>query len=690
MVSTKFKIPPVFSLSHVKGHEPFNIFTTNKKFVFTIYLQKIMPTDSYVYWWITDYFQEVILNGIAVVSGGQKNVTVTVEPLEAGHYVVDAFAGNEIVSDNFAVVVPYENRPQHLNSNFDSPFAIETSIGITGAWCRGDHYKSLINDFAWAVKYSGVTWVHQRMIWTDAGSLGWSNEPLVAFKKHNLKVLQCFQFVKDAIDINIAAPGDNLPNDLRIAYNMAKKNGGFYSADKDQVHMWEPWNEPEASGFLFTGPGEGADRYAAVLKAMSIGFRDCGMQNPLITNGGFLSRDPTSNSWIKQYQDNLFENEILHYIDVYSFHNHLANVYQKAETDYTKAHYKYYNSDYMFVLRKNTWHIDKHKEMESLTGILMPIWITEAGGGIANSPNGLDLYDKQVAQARYLVTSTVMSLSTGVDKHFWFGGQPGWAENNRPYGNLYWSCFSQNDPRTNHITPYAAYAALAALTEVMGEAIYLGKMLKLPIGTMGYVFKNESDTVLVLWAKENTNVFLDLQKIKGIQTDIMGRKRVASSVSGVFKLHLSADPIYLKIEGTIPVQVYTASNYMRKSPVVKTLTAAQRIVLDQMFPIASRSHDVKLANGYIIQRNEPTQVKVMVYNFNKNISVFGTVIGSVNTSIYSVSMPQTVLIAANSQKTLTFTVMLVGTPAGNSAKLSFTGFFDVGQTTPTVAFFKAN
>ncbi|MCL2140898.1 MAG: hypothetical protein FWH42_04420 [Dehalococcoidia bacterium] len=692
MLSSRLRIPPVFGLSYIKGHEPFNIFTSSKNFVFTIYAQKKMVIDSYVYWKIKNYFQDDVATGIAVIPGGEFSVTVTIEPLEAGHYVVEAFTANEIVSDNFAVVIPYEKRPQYSNPNFDSPFGMDASILINNNWVKhaDSGWQLIIHNFAWAVKLSGVTWVHQRMIWTNEGTLSWAKIPLDAFKENNLKVLQNVQFLQRAINEDKMAPEDKLPNNLRAAYNMAKYYGSIYSADKDQVHMWEPWNEPEASGFLFTGPGEGADRYAAVLKAMSIGFRDCGMSNPLVTMGGLLARDDRSYFTIRPYQDNLFDNEIMYYIDVYNFHNHLANVYRKAETDFTRENYKYYNSDYMLDLSKSISHLNKKKELELLYGVELPAWNTEAGGGIANSPQGLDSYDKQVSQARYLVTSIVRSLSTGVDKHFWFGGQPGASENNHPYRNLYWSCFNPTNPITKQITPYAAYAALSVITEVMGEAIYLGKILNLPINAEGYAFKNGSYTVLVLWAKKDVNVSLDLKKISGVSVDIMGRKKVASSVSGVFELHLSADPIYLKIEGAIPAQKFAASNYTRKLPRAKTLTAFQRVVLDQIFPVSSRSHDVKKAGGYIIQRNTPTLIEVTIYNFNENISISGTVTGSINTNNYSVSAPQNVMVAANSQKTLTFTVSPVGKSTGGIAKLSFIGVFDVGQTTPTVALFKVS
>ena len=691
MVSIQLRTVPDVKLAYVKGREPFNIFTSDKDFVFTVYLQEEIDIDSYVEWKVINYFQEEII-GYSLIPAKEKSVTVNLGHLETGHYVVKTnVPGKSVsISDNFAVVIPYEKRPQCLNPDFDSPFAMDTSILSNNKWCKRDNYKFLVDNFAWAVKLSGVTWVHQRMIWTDAGSLSWANVPLEAFKKNNLKVLQCVQFLQRAMDADKIAPDDKLPNNLRAAYSMAKYYGAIYSADKAQVHMWEPWNEPEASGFLFTGPGEGADRYAAVLKAMSIGFHDCGMSNPFVTMGGLLSRDDKSYFTIRPYQENLFENGIVYYVDIYNFHNHLVNVYPKAETDYTRANYAYYNDDYMFVLEKNLSHFNKKRELELVSGVQIPAWNTEAGGGVANSPDGLDVYDKQIAQARYAVTSIVMSLSTGVDKHFWFGGQPGLPENNHPYKNLYWSCFSPTNPITSQITPYAAYTAIAAITEVMGEAIYLGKILNFPVGAKGYVFKNEVYTVLVLWSKHKANVSLDLQKINGIKTDIMGRKTPVLSVNGVFALYLSADPIYFRVEGNIPTMIYAASNYTRKTPRVKKLTASQKIVLDQFFPIKSRSFNVKKAMGYIIQGDAPTQVKVIVYNFNQDISVTGSVRGAVDINGYSVSAPQNVMVAANSQETLTFTVTSVGAPSAGSAKLSFIGDFNVGQTTPTVALFKVN
>ncbi|MCL1851496.1 MAG: InlB B-repeat-containing protein [Peptococcaceae bacterium] len=672
----------------VKGTKPLNIYTSDDDFNFVIKFPETAARNAGVNWVITDYFERQNDSGTAVIWAGRSEITIHVNPLETGHYVVTVWESDnpdEKISDNFAVVTPYKQRPQYTNPEYDSPFATDTSILLNNTWCRNKAF--LIEDFARAVQLSGVTWVHQRMIWDTPGNVARADRCLSAFEREGLKVLQDVQYMPaDTLKYlpgegeNKAAPGDTLPINLRKAYELAKEYGYTY---RDQVSMWEVWNEQETTGSGFTGPGEGADKYAAFLKAMAIGFHDSGMPDPLVTMGGLVTRGELSSAAIRPYQDNMFENGIMEYIDVYNFHNHLGNINPAAETPASKAAYKYFNEEYMFRLDKNTPHMDKRDELNAG----MPAWVTEAGGGMADSPTGLDTYAKQKAQAQYLVTSTAMSLSTGVDKHFWFGGVPGYIEQNSPYSDVYWSSFSPGNPATGQITPYAAYVAQSVMTEVLGKAIYLGEVADLPEGAYGYAFQNDGDTVLVLWTtKEQDTAHLNLQKASGVQTNIMGGREVVPSADNVFSLALSKSPIYLTIQGSIPAEAYTASNHTRKiMPAAKTFSEAEKIVLSQTFPVESRSHDVKSIQGYIIERDRLTQVEVMVYNFN-NTSITGTVTGSFDIAGYSVSGPtEPFTVAPQSQVKLIYTVTTVGAPAGNAANLSFTGDFNVGQTTPSVA-----
>jgi hypothetical protein len=683
--------PPAEGLMSVAGTKPLNIFASDEVFAFDINIQNAAATAAYVNWKIKGYFEdEPEKSGTAIIPAGQTKVTVRPPGhMDTGHYVAEAWVpgaeGEERVSDNFAVVVPYEQRPQYSNPSFESPFATDTAL----MWYdkpkfdlgqRTPEMTAFINDYARAIRLSGVTWTRERMTWNVGASLSGGSRGYDIYIRDieayaNIKRLMCFIGTpQSAIGQDNRDMGNKLPDDLRAIYDFAVDYGQYYG---NEVGMWEIWNEQENE----LGPGEGADKYAAFLKAASIGFHDAGVP---VTMGGML-RHKTNAAWTL-YHDTMFENGITGYVEAYNFHTHQNNADPDQETEETRAKPTFNGN--VFPEERNRDHIDLKNSLPG--GAALPAWVTEAGGGIANSPDGLDVYSKQRAQARYLVTSAATSLSTGVDKHFWFYGhetEP--AEYQDPYENIYWGFFSSYNTLTKQMTPYAAYAAQAAMTEAMGEAVYLGEVNlsadAITAGAKGYVFRDGSDTVLILWATDNVNVPLNLQKPNGTKTDMMGKKEALPSINNVFELQLGPDPIYLRVTGEIPAGEYTAAEHERVGIDLKPLMPAQRIVLDQTFRAESR--DRSRAQGYFIRPNAETPVEVTIYNFN-DFEINGIVSGSFGDAAgYDVSGPQNVTIAANSQITKNFTVTAGDYDSGNpAAKLTFTGNFNdgIGQTTPSV------
>ena len=702
--------------STIVGQQPLNIFKTSDEFAFDFNLQSAANTDIPISWKITDYFSETILTGNGVIETGQRQLKIKPEdPLDLlkqpGHYVAEVSRPGETISENFAVI--NENR-EYLP---DNPFGVSTFY----AWYDGTNVKRngefstadtrrLLSDYAQALKLSGITWVRDIASWKG---MGYFNQYYKVYTENDLKLMAIVLGTPSggpgkAIDPESINQGYRLPDDLFEAYAFGKHYGQYYNGsntDFGQVNMWEVFNEPDG---LSTGEKEGANRYAATLKAMSIGFHESGAP---ATMGGLVARssedyrNPPQKERIdkyRAYQDTLFKNGIMSYVEAYNFHNHQGNI-DPAQDEGNVASAGYYNSalnHHFFSVSKNKAHIAKKNELE--TGLpdsaKVPAWNSEAGGAIANSPNGLDTYDKQQIQARFLVTSAVWSLSTGVDKHFWFNAREHLEQVNQnygaPYQNIYWGSFSPYNLSTKQITPYAAYAAQAAMTEALGEAKYLGEVSNLPTGAEGHVFEDRGNTVLVLWADKTLNdVRLDLQNPNGTLTDIMGRKGPAPFADGAFKLQLSPDPVYLKINGVIPAGTYTTSNLTRRTPEVKELTPDQKIVLDQTFPAAT--HTNARAQGYALPANAETQVTVTVYNFN-DTSISGTITGSFDSNGiaagYTVSEPQPIsnLKSGKGEEViLTFTIKAPATPAAEPVYLSFTGDFgDIGQSTPSVSMVK--
>ncbi|MCL1853172.1 MAG: CehA/McbA family metallohydrolase [Peptococcaceae bacterium] len=676
----------------IKGLAPLNVFTADRDAVFAVVLQKAANANISVNWEITDYFGHPAGNGSKVIEAGQSMVTINTGSLVTGHYIITARVSGQDISENFAVVAAEKDRPLLNNS----PFGMDTSISVYQPWCAWN--PILVDDLARALRLSGISWVSQRMVWNDTKTTtaGKYKPCLEAFEKEGIKVLSDVSHMPTgAIKSNKAMPGDQLP-DPRKAYDLAAEYGNEY---KDLVSMWAIWNEQETNietAFLEIGlgSGEGPDRYAATLKAMSIGFHDV-MPDPLVSMGGLMHRGS-----FQPFHDTMFDNEIMGYSDIYNFHNHQPNA-NPAVPRGKMGKYDTLFDSYQFSFAKSVPHLQKRNELEQTLsgGSRIPAWLTEAGGGIPNSPGqnavspeglgALNTYAKQQAQARYWVTSAAMSLSTGVDRHFWFTANPGEYETFQDYPDVYWSCFSPRVPVTNQVAPYAAYVAQSAMTKALGEAKYLGELkvgpgTDLPADAQGYVFRDGQDTILVLWAGNKSDVSLDLGQTQGTWTNIMGEEETVSVGDGIFRRQIGPDPMYLRVQGDIPAGMYTATPYVPATPVSRTLTQAQRIVLDQTFPVESRSHDVK-SQGYIINKNESTEVEVTVYNFN-DIPINGTVTGSVGgTNGYSVSGPQSVTIGPWSQVTRTFIVTATGTPSG-IANLTFTGNFPgIGQATLSTA-----
>jgi len=691
MTSIRLKTPPASNLAYVRGHKALNIFTYESDFVFTIYLQKEVNDDSHVYWKIANYFQEEIEMGITVIQAGKKSAVVNLGHLEVGHYVVSAFISDEIVFDNFAVVRPVSN------SSFDSPFAINTFftwyaydnfLPVPGnAFYDTSYTRPLLSHYIRALKIAGINWVRDITSWINMewhrgnnDSTNYFDTYMDAYASGGMKVLAIILATPKHY-INNHTPSHMLPNDLSKAYDAGKYYGKHFI---NRINMWEILNEPEGIGTV--GTSEDGDKYAAFLKAMSIGFHEVRVP---VTMGGLLTRfwerfaNPPLISSVKNYisfQEIMFESEVIKYVEVYNFHNHQRNIDPAQETEVSRAFYNNKFNHNLFAVNGNLQHVEKRNRLDAD----IPIWNTEAGGAIANSLHGLIEYRKQAVQARFLVTSFVLSLSTGVDKHFWFNGREV-VEHMFPYRHMSWGIFSRFIQEIGVITPYAAYSALAALTGALGEAIYLGRVNSLPNAVSGHVFQDKNDTVLVLWADKPQGVALNLQKASGILTDIMGRQQRIASFNNI---QLTLDPVYLRVSGAIPVNVYTKSSYVKKVPLLKTLSAKEKIVLDQTFPLDSRA-DAR-AHGYRISMNTPTPITVTIYNFNDNIAITGVVTGSIDSAHYVImgSQTQNVMVNPGSQKTLTFSITTVGTPDEKVAKLSFVGKFNVGQTTPTVARFK--
>ena len=222
-----FTLSPInLKLSSIVGTKPMNVFSNDDVLEFYINMNGVVSSNTSLNWAITDYYNQQISSGTCQIRSGQKSAGIYVSPLQKGHYTITASIPGNSITEFFAVVTPYSQRP--LIS--DSPFALDTAA----SWCVPKH---IINDFASVIELMGVKWIRDRLSWSGVehtnNSFQYSHydDYINAISGKGLNI----------IDTVVNAPpwavaGTNkLPSDLLEAYDFAKNTGNHYG---QSIKMW--------------------------------------------------------------------------------------------------------------------------------------------------------------------------------------------------------------------------------------------------------------------------------------------------------------------------------------------------------------------------------------------------------------------------------------------------------------------
>lgn len=629
--------PAPLELKTLTTEAPLNVFQDGNPVKLGVQLTAMAQQGTEVAVDITDYWSSGTEHHTVTFPAGSKSADLTLTGLAKGHYRYTAqLTGSEqTVSGMFAVVSALSDRP----ALGDTPFGLDTAA----AWLVP---KSKMEDFASAMKLSGISWARDRMNWGDTVNPGpgafnfaadSSDESTQALSDNGINVLMAYHSAPSWTTAN----GSKLPYNLFAAYDFARSAADYYG---NRVDTWEMWNEPENP---FTNTDETADEYAAFLKAAAIGYRDSAA-NPTLSVSGFALLPGN-------YENLLAQNDIFPYIDIYNFHRHQRNkpgVFPVPFPDGVAAHQAF---------------------LDQNGGGDKPMWVSEAGLAIASqAPNDIT-YEEQKAQARYLVTSTVTSLSQGSDKQFYFVAPP-YQEN-----SYYWGLFGRS------FTPYAAYAAEAAMTEALGKGQYAGALQGLPNGVTGYAFHDGADSVLVLWGTSSTAVTLSLEQPQAVLTDFMGRKQTLTPAGdGSYSIPVGNDPVYVRIAGNVSVPLSGGSVSGTDSvPPATPLTAAERVVLVQRYPQEVSADSKKY--GYTLAADQPTTVKVEAYNFN-DVPMTGTIEGVAGGGWTLSETSKSVTIQPFEKAEVEFQVSAGPNVVPNlSSPISFQGTFGGQMTTKAVS-----
>ncbi|OAS21221.1 S-layer homology domain-containing protein [Paenibacillus oryzisoli] len=549
---------------------------------------------------VEDYDGNVVLQNSVTMSVYEPSYTVAVSQLQRGHYTITAEADHngKPIKEYFSVVMnSSERRPAPGN-----PFAVDAAGGSLIPAAQAANY-------ARAVRLTGVDYVRERMHWNSissaSGSYDFSKyDPYnTAYAANGIRVLE----------LNHIAPtwtksdDKKLPRNLLDAYQLARKSAEHYGSQSD----WEFWNEEDIA---YTADSEPADLYAAFLKATTIAARDSGADTRVALGG--IAYPPGG------YTELLMENDIAPYIDIYNYHGHRSDNGDQKILDLPPS----FAAHTEFI---QGYDLDTK-----------PIYVTEAGVAQTFTDSTQTLYGEQLrTQARYLTTSTIQSIATGVDKHFWFVF-PNYQETIGNYGTF-----------TSRGTPYAAVNAEAAMTHALGEAIYLGKPTGLPEGVAGYVFKDGEDSVVAYWSEHETPLTLSTGTNAAQLTDIIGKEMQLTSSTGSYALTSGPDIHYLRIAGSF--QSLSTSFYGTPVPKADELSSADKIVIMQKYPESTAAK--AKAKGYLLDKTTASDIQVEVYNFNAT-PMSGTINGSVYGG-WNLSTPSKVVtVAPYSKETLTFTL----------------------------------
>ncbi|XID91554.1 S-layer homology domain-containing protein [Paenibacillaceae bacterium WGS1546] len=561
----QFTLTDVAALA-IDSEAPLNVFENGDEVDFDVVLNGAVPTDSEATWQIRDYWDEPVDDGEVTIAEGQDRFAVNAGTLANGAYSVAVQIGDRRFTSSVVVAPARAQRPDID----DSPFALDSAASQLVD-------PRLYDEYAEALAIVGASWIRDRSFWNDAvnpspGVFDFTADPnprLLAEAMRDADGPQILGMYASTPKRLVQA-GDVMPSDLKQAYLYAREQAAHYG---DLVGAWEIWNEADG---VFSSQNEAADRYAALLKAMAIGYADSGA-NPLVSVEGSAYSPPVA--WVNL----MLSNGILDFVDIYNFHLHVRHDPSAAITEFPYAGVKA--------------HMD---QLEQFGGADVPAWLTEAGIAIPTVAGEGMTREQKIAQARYIPTSAILSIAQGVDKHFGFIATP-FAE-----PPSWWGMFDEE------FAPQASFAAEAAMTFALGAGEYLGRAQGVPAGVEAHVFDTGSKTALAVWSEAPTQVTVDFDAAEVTRIDIMGQSSTPATSAGQLVIDAGPDIQYFQTDGELAVT--PAARSLTEMRDRDPFAVEDRVVLRQEFAAEARTGSK--ANGYSLSIPGEHEVRVEVMNLN--------------------------------------------------------------------------
>lgn len=441
----------------VHATAPAAMFTVNEELRFECeplrFYTDVQPAE--LKWSVADWKGKNVANGVWPDGG---RTPLTLNPLPTGYYTMTLAAnGIPFIGERSFMVVA---DPGTRKRNENTFFALMTAQSQTG---RVDRKNNRFSGFGYeviseAAHRAGAQIVRDCFSWNRIAA--------------NPKKIQYYEFDDNAdllhdrgISIHNAitdCPGytrgrlGSLPSDLVAAYHFS---GLAAQTFKGKINYWGFWNEPEFGAYR-----DGAWDLAAAMKAVYLGFKSGDRNVPVLMPGIALTP-------IRNYYQVAMDNGLADYIDIFNIHTY------RTLREYPE----------MMI---NILEFMKRNNMSN-----RPVWFTETGsdadgsGRINSYKQGLKVHnaDQELIQAEFLPKAMVYLQSMGVDRDFFFilaslnerGG-------NKDWGMLRWD-----------YTAKPAVAAFATLTEMLGNAAYLGT-LNLGNNIRAFLYQQPDDTQSVV------------------------------------------------------------------------------------------------------------------------------------------------------------------------------------------------
>ncbi len=565
---------------------------------------------------ITDYFGETLCEGKLSGKAGELVAFETgMKNHPTGYFAVNI--GEKIHS--YVVTPSYDSESRTLE---DSPFGMDFRINAFDSSKENVERAASLSS---AARLAGVTWARGVAAqWVGfepqegVCDLSVAEPVYTTISDTGIKIFGIMDILPSWA---IADDGGRFLNNQLSAYEFMKNVSAYY---KDVVYGWEIFNEVDADLFSI----EAAEQYAAFFKAAALGVA-AGNPDAVVALSSMCIPD-------SDYSDLLLANGAMNYSSVLNYHNHN----HQWGTEYLPNFASYFP-------------IQMHSTSVVHNAASKPTWVTEAGFTNYNESSP----ENSVHQACYLVSSTTQSLSLSNEKHFWFtlnyfvdGGN--------------WGAFSQD------MNPYPALAAEATMTDVLGQAHYVGDVSGIENynNAKGLLFNNGSRMVAVMWTfdskLEYTHTFeTDLPVII---TDIMGNQTLVEPVDGKVSVTYGSTPIYVTFSA--PLDDYYASDVEFAETTPLSFTPSEKIVMTPEFEgyDLTDALDQDSLGKYGYRVKDGMTIKVRIGNYN-DFDITGSV---------SVTIPGFEVLGTDQQITVKpFTEEFVTLTLKKTGKADFDDFF---------------